>query len=259
VDRILLTKGAVSGARLRGGEILPARAVISGASAPTTFSKLLPRDAISERFRAKLASYHPSMSSFVVWLGLDRDVRREIENYEIFLLDDHDHEAAYAAQLLGDADRAELAVTIFDNAFDGYSAKGTSTMSIMFLCGYEPWKRFEADYFAGHKEAYNAEKARIARTLVERAGRAILPGLSSMIEVMEVATPLTNLRFTRNPGGAIYGYEQPMDNAFIKRIENRTPVEGLYLASAWGFPGGGFTGAHTSGRTAFQNFVEDWG
>ena len=100
---------------------------------------------------------------------------------------------------------------------------------------------------------------RVAQTLVARAERAILPGLSGMIEVMEAATPLTNLRFTKNPGGAIYGYEQAMGNAFVKRIENRTPVEGLYLASAWGFPGGGFSGAHTSGRRAFQDFVEDWG
>ena len=199
------------------------------------------------------------MSSFIVWLGLNRDIRATIKNYEIFLLGGDDPETTYQAQLECDASRAEIAITLFDNAFDGYSLPGTSTMTIMFLCGYEPWRRFETDYFAGRKEAYNLEKARVAKTIVDRVERRLLPELSNMIEVMETATPLTNLRFTRNPGGAIYGYEQTLDNTSIKRIRNRTPITGLYLASAWGFPGGGYSGAHASGRNAFQNFLEDWG
>jgi phytoene dehydrogenase-like protein len=199
------------------------------------------------------------MSSFIVWLGLDRDIRERIENYEIFLRSGYDPENVYKAQLECDAGRANLTVTIFDNAFDGYSLPGTSTMTIMFLCDYEPWRRFETDYFAGRKEGYDREKARVARTIVDRVEQRLLPGLSSMIEVMEAATPLTNLRFTHNPGGAIYGYEQTLDNTSIKRIRNRTPITGLYLSSAWAFPGGGFSGVHASGRNAFRNFVEDWG
>ena len=259
VDRIGLTKGAVSDVRLLGGERVPARAVISGASAPTTFEKLLPRDALSKKFRSKLHGLRPSMSSFIVWLGLNRDIREQIKNYEIFLLGGYDPETTYHAQLECDASRADIAVTLFDNAFEGYSRPDTSTMTIMFVCGYEPWRRFETDYFAGRKEAYNREKARVARTIIDRVEKKLLPELSSTIEVMEAATPLTNLRFTHNPGGAIYGYEQTLDNTSIKRIRNRTPIKGLYLASAWAFPGGGFSGVHLSGRSAFQNFLEDVG
>jgi prolycopene isomerase len=50
-----------------------------------------------------------------------------------------------------------------------------------------------------------------------------------------------------------------MDNAYMNRISNRTPVKGLYLAGAWGDPGGGFTGAFRSGQSAFQSLMEDWG
>lgn len=258
VEQILFTKSAISGARLKGGEILPARAVISGASGPATFQKLLPKDTLPPGYRSKVAGFNPSMSSFVVWLGLNRDIRDQIKNYEIFLVDTYDHEAAYQAQMECDASRADVAVTIFDNAFDGYSTPGTTTVNIMFICGYEHWKSFEADYFAGRKEAYNREKARIVRTLIDRAERSVIPGLSGMIEVIDAATPLTNVRFTKNPHGAIYGYEQTMNNSFIRRIENRTPIDGLYLASSWGFPGGGFSGAHASGRTAFHNFLQDY-
>jgi prolycopene isomerase len=80
-----------------------------------------------------------------------------------------------------------------------------------------------------------------------------------MIEVKDSATPLTNWRFTRNSEGAIYGFEQSMDNAYMNRINNRTPVKGLYLASAWGNPGGGYSGVLRSGEITFGMMMEDWG
>ena len=130
---------------------------------------------------------------------------------------------------------------------------------LLFLSGYEPWKKYEEDYRAGRKEAYNREKERWANILIQRAEKEVVPGLPSMIEVRESATPLTNWQYTRNPGGAIYGFEQSMDNAFMNRIKNRTPVEGLYLAGAWGNPGGGFAGVLRSGQSAFTQIMEDWG
>jgi prolycopene isomerase len=79
-----------------------------------------------------------------------------------------------------------------------------------------------------------------------------------MIEIEVAATPLTNWRFTRNTEGAIYGFEQSVDNAYIKRLEHRTPIKGLYLASAWCHPGGGFSGVLLSGQIAFREMMEDW-
>jgi prolycopene isomerase len=128
---------------------------------------------------------------------------------------------------------------------------------LLFLCGFEPWRRFEEDYRAGRKSGYRNEKERWADVLVRRA-EEVVPGLSSMIEVREVATPLTNQRYTGNPAGAIYGFEQSMDNAFMNRIENRTPIKGLYLAGAWTNPGGGYTGVLRAGERAFEQIMEDW-
>jgi prolycopene isomerase len=79
-----------------------------------------------------------------------------------------------------------------------------------------------------------------------------------MIEESDAGTPLTNIRFTGNCGGAIYGYEQAMNNTFINRIDNRTPISNLYLASAWSSPGGGFTGAMRSGQKAWRAIVKDF-
>lgn len=122
-----------------------------------------------------------------------------------------------------------------------------TALIIIALGGYEPWRRFESDYRSGRKRAYRAEKARWIETLIRRAERDLIPGLQEMIEVREAATPLTNWRYTGNTEGAIYGFEQSMQNAYMNRISNRTPIKGLYLNGAWGNPGGGYAGVLRSG------------
>ena len=75
VNRIKIKNGAVQGVDLDSGETLPARAVISNASALATFDQMLPADAVSADYRAQLHSYKPSISSFLVWLGVNRELR----------------------------------------------------------------------------------------------------------------------------------------------------------------------------------------
>ena len=155
--------------------------------------------------------------------------------------------------------KSGLGVTIYDNAFEGYSTPGTSIVQLLILSGYAPWKQYEDDYFAGRKKTYLKQKEQIAQVLIDMAEKRVIPGLSSMIEVMEAATPLTNVYYTRNPEGAIYGYEQAMNNAYMNRLQNTTPFKGLYLASAWSNPGGGFQPCLDSGAQAFTALVKDWG
>lgn len=57
------------------------------------------------------------------------------------------------------------------------------------------------------------------------------------------------------PEGAIYGYEQSLDNAYMNRIKSTTPFKGLYLAPAWG--GGGYQPCLGSGLKAFEAFLKD--
>ena len=258
-QEILVKDGAVKGVRIAGGKVVPARAVISNASALTTFKKMLPQEVVPAGYIEKLEGYRPSISSFVVWLGLNQELRGRIDGYGIRVSSGQGVEADYESCLKGEIEKVPLSISIFDNVFEGYSAPGTSTFNIFIPSGYEPWRRFEADYRAGRKDAYYEEKNRWTEILIRRAEEKVVPGLSSMIEVKEAATPLTNWRYTRNTEGAIYGFEQSMDNAFMKRIDNRTPIKGLYLASAWGNPGGGYPGALMGGESTFQKMMEDWG
>jgi len=255
--RIEIEDGRITGVRLAGGNMLKAKAVVSNASVPKTI-QMLPALVMPGDFLKRLKGYRPSISTFVVWLGLNREVRNRIKGYEIFILKDYDPEKCYEAALACDPVHGSLGVAIYDNLFEGYSKPGTSTISITMLCGYEPWRRFEADYFAGRKDDYRREKERVAKVLIDEAERRVIPGLSSMIEVVEAATPLTNLRYTKNPDGAVYGYEQSLENSFMTRLDNKSPLKGLYFASAWTNPGGGYEPCLESGARAYKALVKDW-
>ncbi len=259
VEQILMKEGAVEGVRVRGKMTFPARAVVSNASAMTTFNEMLPPNAVPSKYLGKLSAYKPSISSFIVWLGLNDELRGKIQGSGIHVASGMGTKADYESCMRGLVDRGSFGVSIYDNIFPEYSAPGTSTVMLLFLCGYEPWRKYEKAYRAGEKDAYNREKDRWTDILIKRSEEAVIPNLSAMIEVRESATPLTNWRYTRNSEGAIYGFEQSMNNAFMNRIENRTPIKGLYLAGAWGNPGGGFAGVLRSGQSAFSKILEDWG
>lgn len=258
-QEILVEDEAVRGVKTASGQVFPARAVVSNASALTAFNHMLPREVVPEEYLQKLSSYRPSISCFLVWLGLNKELRGSVPWYSTSVESGRGPEADYVSSLNGDVEKCGFGVTLYDTLYKGYSRPGTSTMTLICLSGYAPWKRFEAAYKAGDKEAYNKEKERWADILTRRAEEALVPGLSSMIELREAGTPLTCMRYTGNPNGAIYGFEQSLDNAFMNRIENRTPVKGLYLASAWGDPGGGYGGVFRAGELTFELMMEDWG
>lgn len=259
VEKILIKNGVVDGVLLSKGNVLLAKAVVSNASALTTFKKLLPRKALPADYLKRLENYRQSLSSFIVWLGLNSELRGRIKGYSTHVLSGRGAEADYQSCLKGDIEHGSFSVTIYDNVFEGYSRLGTSTLMLLFLCGYEPWRKYEHDYKRGEKTAYYEEKNRWTDILIRRAEKIVVHGLSSMIEVKEAATPLTNWSYTGNTEGAIYGFEQSMENAYMKRISNITPIKGLYLASAWGNPGGGYAGVLRSGQLTFEKLMESWG
>ncbi len=78
---------------------------------------------------------------------------------------------------------------------------------------------------------YYDTKYRYADGMLKLAER-VFPGIRGHIEEMEVATPMTHLRYLGHPGGAIYGFDQfAKDTSYF--MTNTSPVQGLYFAGAW--------------------------
>ena len=98
----------------------------------------------------------------------------------------------------------------------------------------------------------------MADILIKRLENTLLPGLSQAIEVMEIGTPLTNVRYTSNYRGAIYGWDQTVNNSGQSRLPHTTPIKNLYLSGAWTKPGHGYSAVLRSGLSCFAEIMQSW-
>ncbi len=96
------------------------------------------------------------------------------------------------------------------------------------------------------EEAYRSKKEEVAEALFRRLEDRF-PGITGSIEYFEVGTPKTIKEYTLNPKGSVYGYAQTPKQSGFKRFRDNFLIPNLYFASAWAFPGGGFTGTIVGG------------
>jgi phytoene dehydrogenase-like protein len=259
VSHMHLEGDRVAAVALSDGRRIAAETVISNISPQAMTARLLPERMKGDPRLQHYHRYRPSLSAFIVWLGLNRSLPPELDGAEYHINLPEGPEAEYQAARTGDVRHGAFTVTLYDNILADYSPPDTTTLSIVFLCAYEHWRPFSADYARGLKSVYEEEKQRWTEILIQRAEQWVFPGLSTAIEVKASATPLTCERYTGHPEGAIYGYEQGTDNAFISRVTPRTAIAGLYLSGAWSFPGGGFPGVLRSGQAVYQAVMADLG
>ena len=81
-------------------------------------------------------------------------------------------------------------------------------------------------------------------SLIRRAD-AVVPGLSSHIADIAVATPVSYRSCTGNDEGAVYGWRRP------RMWRQKVPyTHGLYIAGHWTYPGPGVLKTMMSGKNA---------
>ena len=261
VERILTGQGVALGVATATGQEFRSRAVVSNASALDTCGPMLGDPAVLAECESAWRAYSVSLSSFQVFLGLKEDLvgKLGLTDSELFVHAGYDPELDYRGALEGTMEGVGFGLALYDNIYRGYSPAGKNTLNLMTLQGYAPWERFEVDYFGGRKAAYKKEKERLAAILIARAEETVLPGLSGAIEVMEIGTPLTNRRYTGHPRGAVYGWDQTVNNSGATRVGHATPVKNLYLAGAWSRMGHGYGAVIPSGVECFAEAVRGWG
>jgi len=103
------------------------------------------------------------------------------------------------------------------------------------------------DYTSGweglDRKEYLRRKEDVAVKITGRLDK-LIPGFSDAVEYFEVATSLTVKRYTLNPEGAVYGFAQ---NPRKPSVYLSSLPDNMYIASAWGKFGGGFSGSVYSG------------
>ena len=244
VRRILAHGGRVTGVITDDDEEVSARAVVSNADPVTTCRDLIGGDAIPPSFWRRLRSSSPGPSSFNVYMGLARSAADlGIVNHEAFVNANYDQEQHYRTMRTL-RDPQALVMSCYNLATPDISPPGTALVTLTTLQYGDLWH----DVPPGE---YLSTKHRIADATIRLAERHV-PGLRDAAEVVEVATPVTNMRFVGHLGGAVYGFDQyPWDSA-VFRLSNRGPLGGLYFAGAWARPGGGFEPTVMSGRLAAE-------
>lgn len=96
------------------------------------------------------------------------------------------------------------------------------------------------------KEEYNLKKRKHADEIIESLDKRY-SGFKENIEYTNIATPKTFERYTLNPGGAIYGFAQNINQIGPFRPKHKTKIKGLYVAGAWTTPSGGVMPSAKSG------------
>jgi all-trans-retinol 13,14-reductase len=261
VEGIVTQDHAAVGVRTSDGKIYNGRVVVSNANAFDTMHAMMPGEAdFLKDFLGRMDRYKAGFSLFQVFLGLKKDLVREIglTDSEISISPGYDIEAEFAGLDKADPETCGYGVTCYDNVVPGYSPAGKNTISFTVAQSYDYWLKHEAAYKRGDKEAYRKDTERMADVLVRRAEEKLLPGLSKAIEVRDAATPLTNWRYTRNYRGAVYGWDQTLDNSGSRRMTPNTPIKNLYLAGAWTSPGGGYSAVIPSGLACFAEIMKTW-
>ena len=152
--------------------------------------------------------------------------------------------------LRGEFDKTGMVVTHYNHADPTCTPAGGSVLVLMTLA---PWEY--ADQWGtggdltnyGQNPRYLELKQAAAEKLLDRAEK-LLPGIRDSIKYMEIGTPVTNVRYSLNPGGSIYGSEQTVENMYLGRLRETTPLSNLFLTGAW-VAGGGMSAAMLSGRS----------
>ena len=222
VEQVRLRGHRAEGLVLEGGERVDADWVISNLAPGPTFDRLVPGGG-SERYRKRLAAMPLSNSAHKLWLGLRGPLDWPYET------------------VLHTAD-GRMGVHASAAVDPSCAPDGHAVLSVTL--GVPP------DATPLSSETRGAIQAALIERLVP-----YVPNLRDRIEVASLATPQHFAHYSGAPGGAILGFSSTPQQATLRRLGARTPVQRLLLASGWVRPGSGLSGVLVGGRLAAQRVM----
>jgi prolycopene isomerase len=249
--RIDSTSGAVQAVITDGGEYLSTKTVVANANPISVALDLCGRENIPSAFLQRLAAAQPSISTVCVHLGLSRSpCEVGLEDHEVFFngTTDLEHQYQSCQQL---APPSSFLLTAYNVVDPDFSPPGTAVVTLVALTDGRLWQNISPSHYLQLKEQF-------ASQLVAKAAQ-LYPELSRHIQVAVVSTPITNMRYTGNVAGAIYGFANTVSENPAFRLEQRGPLAGLWFAGAWTQPGGGFEPTISSGLAAAEAILAERG
>ncbi len=250
-------KSAIIGSKIEVKNPSPKQAfapVIFGNASPHILKILLPARYQND-FMRPYQDIPISTSLWIIFLGLDRKPSEfGVSHYSTFIFLESFNslqDCTKNAELM----RSTPGKTISEFVFVDYSSFDTGLKSedlcFAVMCGIDRlsnWESLDEASYERHKSMWlNAYITKLDETY---------PGIAESIVYKEMATARTVRDYLNTPKGAVYGFAQEPPYSGRHRPKSKTTIKGLFLASAFASPGGGFTGAMLSGENAWRCAVK---
>lgn len=237
VTGITVQDRRVTGVRLRSGEQIESRCVISDAGAHNTM-RLLPSGEVDYTWAQDLTALEASTGYIGLYLGLSGDIAAAgADAANTWIYESWDVNQGWDDPL--SQPRAPALFVAFPSLRDPAHEPGPQqrhTCEIVTLVNWSAFSRWDHSDDAGGMPAGTARekdyaelKQRLTRSLLAQFGEHF-PALAPMVQFAEASTPITVASFTGAEHGAMYGLATTPQRFLSPALRPRTPIGGLLLA-----------------------------
>jgi phytoene dehydrogenase-like protein len=243
VDRIIVEDGRAVGIIVNGKEIR-GDYVISAADGYTTLNKMLEGKYSHPKYDTAFREWKTFPSLVYVSLGLARKFENMPSSFSF---------AAKNPLVTEDGKLtvSQVFIRLFNTDDSMAPAGKTASTAMISTFGYEYWVNLKKN----DKSKYEAEKKRIADWIIDECER-YFGDFKSKVEVVDVATPDTIIRYTGNWHGSYEGW-LPTRKSMMTNLPSKLPgLENFYIFGQWSSPGGGLPPAGMGGRKLAQEICK---
>ena len=243
VTKICVEKGCAKGVQLDNGKTYAAEYIISAADGHHTVCDMLEGRYVDESIKELYYSekHVPKTSQIYVSLGVARTFEDSFKPYVCIALNKH--------LKIGEEEISDVGITIHN--FDPTAAPIGKTVLTMMIPVHntEYWVNLRKE----NRTEYNQKKERIAQHMIEEID-AHFGHVRENVEMVDVATPATYIRYTNNWNGAPGAWQDwgPLINKPKKEIHG---LKNFFLCGQW-VGVSGLSGAAQSGRDIAQIFCK---
>ncbi|MEW6008885.1 MAG: NAD(P)/FAD-dependent oxidoreductase [Candidatus Omnitrophota bacterium] len=245
-EEIHIKNGEAKGVIIKNGILAEAKFIVSACDAHQTFYELIKREFLSDGFIKKIKLMKPSLSAFLIYLGLNSRISNDDLRSHIWIIKNNynDIEKIYSNML--------------KHKFD-YLAMSSSSLrkSKIFRPKVDTIFCFvNSPFFT--KSSWDCEcKETLAKQLLNMS-KLIIPNIDKLIDLKITASPRTLYNWSLNYKGACYGWADTIKQFCDPNFSEKTVIKNLYLTGHWSNKSSGVASVVNSGMKTAQKIISDW-
>jgi phytoene dehydrogenase-like protein len=245
VDKILVENGRAVGVRFVDGSEQRADVVIAAGDGYTTLFKLLDGQFVGKAARERYERWKPFPSMIFASAGVKRvfpEIPLSVEGNAFEL---------QRPVCMGGQEYSWLPVRVH-NHDASFAPPGKTVLTSAIYTDHAFWEALRSNPCA-----YEAEKEKTAHAYLSALDQ-VWPGISSQVEMVNIATPLTFEKITGNWRGSITGWKLTPDQAQVTIPRTLPRLENFWMIGHWVAPGGGLpVGVSTAREVIWRQCKRD--